>query len=81
MKRYVIEHTTDGFIASIYAEKFTLASKTCGHFWRGDDVVASIDTRCCTVRISGVRDTKKTTDDEIEAINLENAYIGTVMGY
>lgn len=87
IKRYVITHETEGFIAAVYAERFelvphrnTFTGNRSGNFFIGSEVVASVDNQHCKVGVSAVADDSRRgenrgkclTAEEIAAINAEN---------
>jgi hypothetical protein len=72
IKRYVITHETEGFVAAVYAERFELVplrsrnsfnGNRPGNFFIGSDVVASLDNPRCWVGVSALSDESRSPEN------------------
>lgn len=80
IKRYVITHETEGFIAAVYAERFelvppqnrnTFTGNRSGNFFIGSEVVASVDNPHCKVGVSAVADDSRRGENRGKCLTAE----------
>jgi hypothetical protein len=80
IKRYVIMHETEGFIAAFYAERFELVplqnrnsftGNRSGNFFIGTEVVGCVDNPRCRVGVSAIADDSRRGENRGKCLTVE----------